>query len=400
MNAPKGNDPLEYIFGDLLDTFTPSETAVLAALAHFTRSAQVAGVADIAALPRSVALTALEDLADRALLVEDEASEHFYLPPLAATFLKRARPEAVAQTGNRLADHAYALASENGYRKYVCFPVLEDAWSHIEGALPHLFGGDNDRLQTVCQALTFFLDFSGRWDEQLALHQHGESRALAANDFFNAGWRAYWVGVTHYRRGQVAETQACAIRCAAHWEQVKPGTSENAFALRLRGLAQLIAKEYPAAIATFQEVLRLRRVLDPDSIDTAMAMNDLAEVERLHGDYQTAERDYREALRIAHRVSHSQGVVIYQGNLAELAFDQKDWGAAVALARDALELAERLGRQELVGWNSYLLAQSLAHQGQQSEGLPYARQAVNIFTHLRQPDELQKAQAALSSCEK
>lgn len=33
-NAPKDNDPLEYIFGDLLDTFSASETAVLAALTH------------------------------------------------------------------------------------------------------------------------------------------------------------------------------------------------------------------------------------------------------------------------------------------------------------------------------------------------------------------------------
>ena len=31
-NAPKGNDHLEYIFGDLLETFTESETKILAAL--------------------------------------------------------------------------------------------------------------------------------------------------------------------------------------------------------------------------------------------------------------------------------------------------------------------------------------------------------------------------------
>ncbi|NTW46988.1 MAG: DUF4062 domain-containing protein, partial [Chlorobaculum sp.] len=35
--APKGNDPLEYIFGDLLETFTENETLVLAALTYFTK---------------------------------------------------------------------------------------------------------------------------------------------------------------------------------------------------------------------------------------------------------------------------------------------------------------------------------------------------------------------------
>ncbi len=38
--APPGNDPLEYIFGDLVDSFTESETKALAALAHFTQPAR------------------------------------------------------------------------------------------------------------------------------------------------------------------------------------------------------------------------------------------------------------------------------------------------------------------------------------------------------------------------
>ena len=69
--APKDNDPLEFIFGDLLETFTESETAVLAALTHFTQPAQVKWLADMAGLAEREAQTALEDLADRALLVAD-----------------------------------------------------------------------------------------------------------------------------------------------------------------------------------------------------------------------------------------------------------------------------------------------------------------------------------------
>lgn len=67
-------------------------------------------IADIAGLAERQAQTALEDLADRVLLVSDAAAEAFLLPPLAATFLRAKRPEAVAQTGDRLADRAYALA--------------------------------------------------------------------------------------------------------------------------------------------------------------------------------------------------------------------------------------------------------------------------------------------------
>jgi hypothetical protein len=107
--APKGNDPLEYIFGDLLDTFTESETAVLAALALFSQLAPVAQIAAVAGIAEQVARTALDDLNDRALLVSDEEGEKFLLPKLAATFIRRQRPEAVAASGDRLTERAFAL---------------------------------------------------------------------------------------------------------------------------------------------------------------------------------------------------------------------------------------------------------------------------------------------------
>ena len=44
-DAPKENDPLEYIFGDLVDSFTESETEALSALAHFTQPAKVEWIA-------------------------------------------------------------------------------------------------------------------------------------------------------------------------------------------------------------------------------------------------------------------------------------------------------------------------------------------------------------------
>ena len=61
-SAPAGNDPLEYIFGDLLGVLTPNETAALAALAHFAEPAQVAWVAEIAGLAPPAAQNALDDL--------------------------------------------------------------------------------------------------------------------------------------------------------------------------------------------------------------------------------------------------------------------------------------------------------------------------------------------------
>src|SRR6185312_6417354 len=127
--APKGNDPLEYIFGDLLETFTESETKVLAALTHFTQPAKLVWIAQMTELPERAAETALEDLADRSILISNVESRTFYLPPLAAQFIKSRRPEAVTKTGDALTDRANALAMQHGGgTNYEGFKTLDAEW--------------------------------------------------------------------------------------------------------------------------------------------------------------------------------------------------------------------------------------------------------------------------------
>ena len=399
-HAPPGNDPLDYIFGDLLDTFTPSETAVLAALTHFTQPAQVQWIADVAQLAAPQAQTALEDLADRALLVGDPAAQAFTLPPLTAQFLRTKRPEAVAQSGDRLADRAYALALEHGYEEYDRFPTLEAEWPMLAAALPRFVQGENGRLQTLCDALDRFLDFSGRWDDRLWLSQQAEAKALAAHDLDNAGWRAYQAGWVYYLRGQAAETLACADRAEAHWRAAKAGARQQAIAIHLRGLGHRIQQDYAAAIAAFQQALALlahaqpgkrgcgNRPEHPRRCRTTLRRLRRRRA-RLHRGLADSEADQRPRRRCH-----------LTGNLADLALDRQDWPTAARLAREALPLAEALGRLELVGAICQRLATALARQGQPQEGLPYARRAVEIYTRLKiSPDEMEAAQAALRDCE-
>ena len=98
----KHNDPLEYIFGDLLETFTTDETKVLAALTYFSLPAKLQWIADMTTLPARAAETALEDLTDRSILTSDLSAQTYFLPPLTAKFIRTRRPEAVTQTGDAL----------------------------------------------------------------------------------------------------------------------------------------------------------------------------------------------------------------------------------------------------------------------------------------------------------
>ncbi|MFZ4698829.1 MAG: tetratricopeptide repeat protein [Candidatus Methylumidiphilus sp.] len=392
------NDPLEFIFGDLLDTFTDNETQVLAALAYFTEPARLSWLLPLAELSETAALTALDDLRDRALLIEDETQATWFLPPLAARFLRLRRPEAVGAAGRRLEAEAYALATQQGGADNAPFTELEAAWPSVKAALPLLIAGDNARLQTVCNALDMFLNYTGRWDVWLKLSQDAEAKALSAGDNNKAGWRAFQAGWVYYLQGEAKAVLEYAERCAQHWQRAGSGNREQANTIRLGGLGYQLLKDYPSAITAHEQALKLDRSINPESKDVATGLNDLAGTKKVSGDWDGAEADYHEALRIARKMSYREGVAIYTGNLAELYLARENWIAAERLANEAMVLAEGIGRVETIAFNHHRLAQALLHQHRASVALPHAQEAVAIRTRLRHR-ELAEAEATLAACE-
>jgi len=393
-----GNDPLEFIFGDLVEGFSEAETRVLCALTYFTVPAKVEHITELAECAETNAARALRSLINRSLVVPSEELKTFTLVPLVAEFLRKKKPEVMTKTGDRLEKRANALVVENGYGQTDRFSILDAAWPTIAAALPRFIAGDNNRLQTVCDAINSFLDFTGRWDEWLALSNDAEARAISAHDFEHAGWEAYRAGWIHRLRGQSVQVLECAERAERYWLKAQTGPRERAVILHLRGVGQRLANDRSASDASLREAVELWRTLSPESVELAVALASLAGSEGLSGDVDAAERDYREALRINRLNNNRQGIASNLANLARLALDREDWAGAEVLGREALHLVQEVGRLELIGANSDYLAEALVRQGKKTEALPHARRAVDIFMRLGSP-RLDSAQDTLAACE-
>jgi tetratricopeptide (TPR) repeat protein len=395
--CPVGNNPLAYIFADVVDSLGDQETKLLAALTWPNQPIPIEAIAEIGDVPLADAQRWLKVLTNRSLVVPDQEETQYALVPMVAEFLRNHRADVVHETGDRLEQRAYALIVENGYQKHDRFSILDATWSTVAPALPLFLAGPNPRLQMVCDALDTFLNFTGRWDESLSLNQQAEVSAAATLPF-SAGYRAYAVGWIHSFRQQPDAVLVCAERAAAHWKAAKAGPRERAIAIQLRGNGHELQEDYPAAITAYREVLDLDRSLSPESADVAIDMNSLANAERLSGDLSGAERDYREALRVALAVDYAEGVATFTANLAMIALDRKDWLTAEALAREALQLSGKMSHQDLIAGACYYLAEALLSQAKAIEALPYIRRAVESFAKLSSP-RLANAEATLARCE-
>jgi tetratricopeptide (TPR) repeat protein len=397
-SCPRENDPLEFIFGDLAREFTEDETRVLSALSFFTLPARVTHISALLGREEEPVDTALRTLANRSLVVPDQEETAYTLVPLVNVFLRRERPRIVEETGSRLTALAYALVLENGINKHERFPVLDTLWPTIAAALPLFLTGEISVLQNVWTALDRFLDFTGRWDEWLSLNQQAEVRAVAAGDFFSAGWNAYNAGFIHGLRREADEVLACAHRAAAHWKLSNDDVLAGTTAVLLRAQGHELSGNIQSAITAYEEVVSLQRLLSPENINVAKALNSLAGAKMHAGDVEGAERDMREAMELAELNQDVAMMAALTGNWAQVALRREDWSGAEALARKALALSQELGRQESIARESRRLAKALLQQGKADAAMPHVRLALEIETRLGLPGK-EYSHMLLTLCE-
>ena len=390
------NDPLQYIFGDLIQTLSSPEKVVLAAITHiglvtsdsFKWISQMSEDDDDSQLPKGSIENMLDELSNRSILISNKKFTEYYLPEVTAGFIRSKMPNEVSLAGHRLAKYVIRIAKEfDEHKDYSEIKNLEKEWPAILSALPYFIKGENDDFQTLCRRLEGFLKSSGRWEELLWIYQNAEKKAESSRDYYSAGWRAYDIGLIYSYQGQSKDVLDYANRAENHWKKLEPSKISKEIPLvgYLYGVGHKLENNYAVAIKSFKESSSKLREAMADSSKIADVLNALAEAQMEYGDLLEAEENFTEALRIATDNENQGEILIYQGNLAELALAQRDWTKAEKLALEALKLAEEIGQQEEIAQDNYRIARALLLQGNASLASSYALKSVNIYTRLRHP---------------
>jgi tetratricopeptide (TPR) repeat protein len=409
--APHDNDPLEYVFGDLLNSLIPTEKIVLVAMVYLNVSPKAEWIAKVTGYSETTIEMVWEELVNRSILVTTQGSKDYFLPHITRQFVKNKLPNEVVEAEEKLAKYAFQIALEFGGRKNIQQQAhLDKNWPVISAVLPFFIKHDNNNLQIICDALDMFLRSSGLWDEWLWLNQQAEIVAIIHDDYDSAGERAYKIGLIYSYLSKPNDVLHYATRAEKHWQNVRTekfSIKGKTRANHLRGISYKLTGNYSKAIEIINSALEIWNETEPEGIDIAAALNTLGEIQFKQGEMTNskekilqAEKNFEKAIRIALKNDHKEDASVYMGNLASIALKQGYWSKLETLAKHALDLAKEFGQQDEIAKENLHIAIAYLNLGRGStDGLKASKNAVEIYRRLGHKD-LPAAEAILAEWDK
>jgi len=398
--------PLQkFIYREARKELGAGDVAALSALSFFVPSATFEALMAVADLSRTALETVLERLDSLSLVNRELGAERFSLHPLTRNYVRDDLLEdqnMTLETGMRFARYWVDYSKKyGGYDKecYKTFDRLETEWANLDAISRWLWDtarvigdnvGNNDAarmLVDLTSALSFFLSYSGRWDEFIRLSERSYFAAYTSDTWRNAGWRAFDVSWLNYKRGRIDDAAAWLEKCVNSW--TRGGTKGDvASALRLGGLIAQQKKESDKGEELLQKALQIRRSLGATR-EVAFALNSLGQLARERRRYKAAEQYFSDALELAKEIDDKAGQAIFIGNLGELAINRKQWAKALELFEHALLIAQQVGSIELIADSKFGLARAWEVEGKADPDLilQFTREALATYERLGHRDQ-------------
>lgn len=404
--APDGNDPLEYVFGDLLASSNLSEKNVLALMTYLNHAPKAEWISKITGHKEYEIELIWNNLVSRSILSLNKSNKEYFLPDLTKQFIQKKLHNEINVIEEKLAKYAFRMALEfGGLKNHNGLIKLEESWPVISKSFPYFLKHDDNDLQILCDALDMFLKYSGLRDEWLWLNQQAEVTAQGNYDFDSAGDRAYKVGLIYSYLEMPNEVLQYATRTEKYWQEIKTtklSLKGKTLVSHLRGISYKLSGNYPKAAEFISEALGSWNKTDTDGMKIrAVLLNTLGEIQVKEGElgnakekFGDAEKNFEEAILIASQSEQKEEIAIYKGNLADLTLKKgnlvdsnlkpEHWQKAITLANDALKLGEELGYQEEIARENLHLAIAYLNLGDgKPRGLSTSKKAVEIYKRLR-----------------
>ena len=403
LRGAEADSPLhDFIYREARQEMGVDDWRLLSALALFAAPASFAALTAITGLTRLALESAVERLHAYALVDVLGPDGPYTLHPLtralALAELKQQPDEGVdlrRAFGRYWVEYAEKYGGHSS--NYPTHDRLEAEWRNLEAAATELYAltglpgalTDDEAaklLNDLVNALDNFMWFRGYWDENIRLSAWGYAAAASRQDWHNAGWRAHQAAWIHgiYARNEPDMANVWVTRCVEAWER-GGSRREQAFGVRLRGLAAEQREDYAEAERFYQKALTVYRDLGAE-VDQAVVLNDLGGVAQERQNYARAEDYYREALVIDEKRGHKEGQAIRLGNLGELALDRDRLAEARPLFERALALIREVKREDGIAETLWGLARVLEEEGRFAEALSLAEESLQIYQRLRHKD--------------
>lgn len=385
--AETDSDLMRFIYQEALKELGEEDIIILGSLALMDNASVVEPLIYITGLPKLSIESSIERLSALSLMnihgPEGPYSLHPLTRQLSMSELSR-KPDFANSQKKKFSE--YWLKAVRQYRANEkstggYFSKLENEWGNITSSFYFLNEfPENDSANMLIELLSYIVAFA--WNAGLTsqikeMCDLGYKKALSLNDFWNAGWFAKHVAWVFYSQKDLSNAKKWIDLMENAFETIDDNRCD-ANTIRLRALIERDLANYSEAKQLFGTVEALLRKFNSRE-DRAILLNDLGGWFEANNDFQNAERNFVDALKICAEIDNKAFQATLLCNLAQIAIKQSQLSKAKDYYEKSLLIAQQVEEKKQKAIAQAGLAYCYWQEGKFKNALVNLNKAIPVF---------------------
>jgi LuxR family glucitol operon transcriptional activator len=333
----------------------------------------------------------------------DEAKRRYSVHPLTRAFAVRElgkNTEFEREARLRVAGYFLDFLRQHGGENWRGYDIVELDVINILAIVDWCYETGNWRaLIDFVNSLNYFLGIRGYWDERIRYGKKAMQASENLGDMQSFAWIAtFVVGWTLYGQGYTEQGKELTMK-ALHISEEHNYHKGIATALCNLGRFAYLGGEFDKAQHLYAKGLKLWEQIG-NQRPIAAAHRDLGTIALYQGDIQEAKRQLEEAQRQFEEIDDTQGLASTYRRLGNLAEQRGDYEQAQWFYEEYLTLAQETGNLCYIGSAKSDLAFSKEQQQDYQEALALARDANEVYQRLGIAVGIEKTRKLVERLEK